>query len=283
MRDHPPMLRRILQLKQFSMLSAIDLDELATIAENVVETTIPAGTIVVQPGGRVRAIELIVDGRIEERPLGRSWKARQVHGALEVFADRHAAYTAVAATDVVALQMSATDVSEVLEDNFSVLLAALRELGSRLLAVSPRLPRVPLAPLPERLGLVERLIVLRQQLPFTTARLQALTSLAHASEEISWPAGTVVARASEPATDGYVVISGEAIATREGSSEVLEPGAAIGLLELIAGAPHAATIETATIVRALRSPASSILDVLEDHTDVGLAMLGALSGALLDR
>jgi hypothetical protein len=35
-------------------------------------------------------------------------------------------------------------------------------------------------------------------------------------------------------------------------------------------------------VRALRTTGPAILDVLEDHTDVGLAMIASFAGALLD-
>ena len=41
-------------------------------------------------------------------------------------------------------------------------------------------------------------------------------------------------------------------------------------------------VETTGLTRMLRSSASSILDVIEDHTDVGMAMLAAMAGALLD-
>ena len=41
-------------------------------------------------------------------------------------------------------------------------------------------------------------------------------------------------------------------------------------------------IEATSPVRILRSRGSAILDVIEDHTDVGLAMLATFSRTLLD-
>jgi CRP-like cAMP-binding protein len=280
----PHGLRRVLHLRQFRWFESADLDELATIAENLVERTIPAGTVIATAGSRLYGVHLIRSGRIETDPPGQTWGPRQAFGALEVFANREATHSVIAATDLETLYMSSTDIGEVLEDNFGVLLATLRELAIRVAAFGHAAPR-PVAPLAPTtpLGLVERLILLRQQLPFTSARLQALATLAHASDEVTWPAHTVVTRAGEPATSGFVLVDGSVVATRGDGSRVLEAGSPFGHLETIAGLAHGATIETATAVRALRSDAAAILDVLEDHTDVGLAMLATLAGALLDR
>jgi CRP-like cAMP-binding protein len=284
MRDFNPRgLRRVLYLRRFPVFEAADLDELATIAENVVETRIPAGTTIATAGQRLHGVHLIVDGEIESRPRGSRWGPRQVFGALEVLANREISHGAVATTDLVTLQLSSTDIGELLEDNFGVLLATLRELSARLIAAGPLPQRAPhLARAAGPLGLVERLIVLRQQLPFARARLQALASLAHACEEIAWPAGTVIARAGELATSAYVIIDGAALATRGGIARVFESGSALGHLEVLAGVPHTATFETTMPVRALESGAPAILDVIEDHTDVGFAMLATFAGALLD-
>jgi CRP-like cAMP-binding protein len=290
MRDLPPLgLRRMLRLRQFPLFETVDLDELATIAENLVEQTIPAGTVIATAGTRLHGIHLVLDGTIETRPRGHTWQPHQVFGALEVFANRDVVHTAVAKTDLQTLHVSSADLGEVLEDNFGVLVTALRELAGRLLTVAPvhtvapaQARTVLAAQPPGPLGLVERLILLRQQLPFAGARLQALATLAHACDEVSWPAGTVIVRAGEPATSAYVLIEGAAIATRGRTSYVVDAGSSIGHLEALAGVQHGATIHTTQPVRALRSDASAILDVLEDHTDVGLAMMATFAGALLD-
>lgn len=279
----PHGLRRMLSLRQFKLFESTDLDELATIAENLIETTVPAGTVLATAGARMRAVHLILEGRIETKPRAHTWGPRQAFGALEVFANREALHTMVAATELRTLHLSAADIGEVLEDNFSVLLATLRELASRVVTLAPPAPRAATMIAPANpLGLVERLILLRQQLPFTRARLQALATLAHASDEIMWPAHTVVVRAGEPATSGFIVVEGAMLATRGATTQLLEPGAPVGHLETLAGLPHSATIETTLPVRALRSGSSAILDVLEDHTDVGLAMMATFAGALLD-
>lgn len=284
--ENPQNLRRMLRLRQFPLFETVDLDELATIAENLVDTEIPAGSVIAAAGSRLPGIHLVIDGHIETRPRGPRIGPRQVFGALEVLATRDASYTAVAATDLHTLRISARDIGEVLEDNFGVLLTVLRVLATQLLALGGAQRPVALAlahPLSASpLGLVERLIVLRQLLPFSRARLQALATLAHASEEVSWPAGTILAQANELATRGIVIISGAAIASHGDVMQRLEPGTAIGHVETLGGLAHATRIETATPVRALCSGAPAMFDVLEDHTDVGLAMMWTFANALLD-
>ncbi len=279
---NPKSLRRVLRLRQFPLFETADLDELATIAENLVDTRIHEGSVIASAGARLQGVQLILDGTIETRPHGQSWGPHQVFGALEVFANRRVAHTAVAATDLHTLQLSAVEIGEVLEDNFGVLLATLRTLASRVLAVAPssRAVKVPATDAP--LGFVERLILLRQLLPFTGARLQALTTLAHASDEIIWPAGTVVVQAGDPATSAFVIIDGVARADRDDSSELLDVAAQVGYLETLAGVQHTATIEITETTRALRSGAPAIFDVLEDHAEAGLAMMATFASTLLD-
>src|SRR5688572_6756075 len=138
----PHGLRRMLSLRQFRLFESADLDELATIAENLADTTIPAGAVVATAGSRLHGVHLILRGRIESNPRGLTWGPRQAFGVLEVFAKREVAHTAVAATEVHTLHLSETDIGEVLEDNFGVLLATLRELATRVSAFGHSPPRM---------------------------------------------------------------------------------------------------------------------------------------------
>ena len=126
----PGSLRRVLALRQFSALSSVDLTELAMVAENVVETTLLAGNRIVAAGARVPALHLIVDGRIESGDD--SWGPRDTFGLLEVLARRPAETPAIAAVDTRVFRITAGDLREILEDNFGLLRAMLRELAGRL-------------------------------------------------------------------------------------------------------------------------------------------------------
>jgi CRP-like cAMP-binding protein len=244
-----------------------------------------AGAVIAGAGARVSAMHLVLDGRLEVRgPGARSWGPREVYGELEVLAERRTSSPVIAATPTRTLQLTSTELGELLEDNFGLLIAALRDLAARLLPARGawRLHALHV-PRAESLGLVERLIVLRQQVPFAHGHLQALAMLAHASEELSFPAGAVLARAGEPVTECLVVLEGRVAARGpDGATHVLGPGDVIGNLETLAGARHERTLEAVTPVRALRSGETAIFDALEDHTDFGLAIIARLAGALLD-
>lgn len=280
----PVLLRRVLTLRQFPLFATAALDELATMAENLVSSRFPPGTLIAPAASRLPAVHLVVSGRIESRPHGQAWGPRSVFGALEVAANRELTDNVIAVSDTETLQLPASDFSDVLEDNFGVMLSALRELAGRLHATAPRpAPAVPVSVGSGRLGLVERLILLRQQLPFAKARLQPLAMLAHASDEVSYQAGALIASPGDAATAGLVIVDGTMRVYREdGPTYVLGRGQHFGFVETLAGEPHSFTLEALSAVRVLASPGPGILDVLEDHTDVGVAMIAAFAAALLD-
>ncbi|HZO16303.1 MAG TPA: hypothetical protein VFB62_23680 [Polyangiaceae bacterium] len=74
-----------------------------------------------------------------------------------MFANRDVVHSAIAVTPVHTLQMLASDLAEVLEDNYGVLLAPLRQLAERVLAIAPAQPRSIALRTGDTLGLVDRL------------------------------------------------------------------------------------------------------------------------------
>jgi CRP-like cAMP-binding protein len=279
----PILLRRLLELRRFPLLGGAELAELATLAENVVETSYRSGAIVARPE-HAEAVHLILSGQIDAGP--QRFAAREALGWLEVLARRPLASAAVAVGETRTLRLAASDLGEILEDNFGLLAIAIRELATRTLAaqdLDPWARRAVAAPAAFPLGLVERMIVLRQRLPFTSARLEALAILAYESKEITWPAGEIVSRCGDPARAAYFILDGDLhVARADRRPARLGPGGAIGLLESLAGLPHTSTSTVATPVRALEIASTAIFDVLEDHPDLGLAMLATFAGGLLD-
>jgi CRP-like cAMP-binding protein len=185
--------------------------------------------VVATAGSPLTAVHLVLDGEIatvgSER---RTWAPCQVFGALEVLADRDASATTMTTVATTTLQLLAPDVLEILEDSFGVMLAALRGLAA---AQSTRRPPRARTAAVHSLGLVERLILLRQQLAFSRAPLESLVALAHAAEDATLPAGRVVTRAGAAGTSSYLIVEGTARATDESrAARVLGAGDAIGHL-----------------------------------------------------
>ena len=267
----------MLALRQFAVLANVDLSELAMVAENVHETTLLAGNRIVAAGAHVPALHLIMEGRIESGD--QVYGTREVYGLLEVLARRPSTAPAIAVVDTRVFRIPAGDAREIFEDNIGVLRAVLAELSTRLLAHGPRLGfGPPMAAAGERMTLVERMIALRQHSPLAGGRLQALTAVAQRMEEQSWQAGEVIVEAGVLPERIILVLAG---ALKIGDS-IVGPGDSVGTLEAFAGVPYTAAIHVATTTTALVCPVAGLLDVIEDYTDLGLAISSTLAGRLLD-
>jgi CRP-like cAMP-binding protein len=281
----PATLRRILMLRQFPILCEAELGELTMFAENVAEVVLPANTVVASAGARLGALHLVVTGEIATTgPQRRTWGPHQVFGGLEVLANCVAHESAMATVPTTTLQLLAPDVTEILDDSFGVMLAALRGLAAAL--VTGARPRPPCT-LPDRarsqtLGFVERLMLLRQQAAFTAAPLESLVALAHVSEEVVLPAAARLTQAGRAEPASYVIVEGACLVVgATGPSRRLGPGDAVGHLEALAGQAHAETTEVVEPLRALKVETSRVFDIIEDHTDFGRAILSVLADCLL--
>lgn len=277
---NPFVLRRMLALKQFPIFAGAELGELAMLADNVAEATFPAGALIAPPGARPSAIQLVLGGQIAMRgSRTETWGPHEMFATLEVLARRALAEPAIATVETKTLQLFASDVTEVLDENIGVLLAVLRTLAARL-ARSQRTEhpqRLHMATRP--LGFVDRLNVLRRQPLFASARLEVLATLAHASEEIEVAKGDALVRAGELAAACYVIVDGD---TRNEGGRSVGSGASVGMLETLGDLTHGSTIEAIAPTRALKTSATTLFDVIEDHTEFGLAMIRAFSNSLLD-
>jgi CRP-like cAMP-binding protein len=273
-------LRRVLALRQTAFLADVELAELATLARNATEAVLPTGTRVAVAGDRVAAVHVVLDGQLARRggePF--TWSRHDVFGSLLVLADLPARFDVGAAVPTRTLEIASDDLRDVLDDNFGVLVAALRGVARRLVALGGGTPAPALPPITGPLGLVERVLLLRRQPAFARASVRALASLAQTATEQEWRAGAILAHRGELATEAWIVTSGELAA----GERRFGPGAAVGLVETLAASEHGAPYEAITPVRTLSVTGAAILDVLEDHTDLALGVVSALSRDLLER
>jgi CRP-like cAMP-binding protein len=270
------LLRRVWTLRQFAMLEGAELDELATLAQNVIETELEPGTIIATAGERVADVHFVLEGELGTHDGSWRWTHQELCGAAYVIADLPAPQTVVALARSRTLRLQADDLDDILQDNFGVLIAALRSLARQLLARDRRLAVLSL-PATQPGGLVERLLALRRQAPFAQAHPRPLVTLAHAAREVSWPANTTIVTPAGPVEETYIILAGE---LRAGDVAVTA-GGSIGLLELLGERPHSHAFETRTATRAIAITGPALLDVLEDHSDLGLDMLRAMSRSLV--
>jgi len=211
-----------------------------------------------------------------------------VCGAIEAMSRRRPREDVMAAVPTRTLRLRAADFREILEDNYGLLTTVRRMLARELLAVIPLPVNPPGMVIAEvtsdqPLDMVERLMVLRKRMPFGKGRIEALAALAQAAEEVRIPAKTQIAAEGEMPQATLIVLEGEVTIQRGATSVVVGAGHAIGALEVLAEAPYLTNITTLTPVRALRCPVGPNYDILEDHTDLALAMVETLASVLVDR
>jgi CRP-like cAMP-binding protein len=277
-----PPVRYLFALRQFAAFAQVDLGELAVIADNVCETRFAAGALIAPGDAPLASLHLVLEGGIETR--ADRWRSRDVFGLLEVLAERPLGAPAIAARETTTLALAAADTREILEDNFGVLHAVIRGLVGRLVALD--LGATPTVEIPSssRLSLVERLMVLRQLAPFAGGRLHALAAVAQGCEEVVWPGGHALACAGHPADGFTIILDGSPKSTRpdHATTHGLRAGDTTGLLETIGQLRHPLAIETTGPTRLLRCSSANLIDVLEDHPDLGLAIVRNAATALLD-
>ena len=232
------------------------------------------------------ALHVVLDGELRAAPHDgdrgpSTFGPRQAFGVLEVLAHRPVAAPVIAATETRTYELAAHDLAEVLEDNFGLLSTARRGIARGLLAARARGPasRAPVAVAATAgLGLVERLLLLRQHLPFGS--LPALAALAQTARELAVPAGATVCGAGEH--PGVLIVLAGAVRDHRAATEVVVPNDAIGVYDTLAEQPCPAPLEAITDVRVLRLSTPVLFDVMEDHTELALGTLAMLAGKLLD-
>lgn len=267
---------RVLALGRCALFHGASPAELAILAENAVETALPAGTSLVEPGHRVTAVHFIVEGEIASGT--RRWGAHDAFGAMEVFADRPAATAAVTTCATRTLALDAEDLNEILEDNFGVLLAILRSVAGQ--SREPIVDTDPLPPAPGPLGLIDRLFLLRRHPVFARASVRSLATLARAAQPVVWEPGVRIVHAEQPASAVHIVVAGNVRMIDDPAA--IGAGAMFGLLATLANAPAAASFDAIGAVHGLTTPSAALLDVLEEHSDLGIAMLAALARATFE-
>jgi CRP-like cAMP-binding protein len=197
----------------------------------------------------------------------------------------------LALTDTTTFEIEVSDFEEVLEESFALLLAALRGTLRGALECRLQLPADAgyTAPPPEptrtttELGLVERVLFLRRLNAFGSPRVEALAELAREMTEVAFRAGTQIWRVGEPAPYSLVVWSGVISAiTETGQRFRFGPDSVVGGIDSIAAEPRWYIARAETDVVALRGEAALLMDVIEDHPDMGIAMLRSAAGSLTD-
>jgi CRP-like cAMP-binding protein len=287
-------LERALFLKSLGPLEDLRPAQVAVFAENAVERSWRAGQVLLRSGRPTGAYHVVVEGGVHatggEYLDGREIGPREAVGLLSMIARRPDGLDLVAREDTVTLEFEEDVMLDILEDDFSILQSFIRRLARQSLSQRRRIPSgTYLAPREDVLGplagsedldLVERILMMRGRgTPWQGVGLDGIARLARTTPVVHYPAGTTLWKSGDRAEHMVVIVSGTVSCTTQwGVSRFRAgPGYPLGNLERFAEEPRWYTAVTETPLVALRGETESLMEILEDHFDMALALARAMS------
>lgn len=258
------------------------------LASVISDAYFPAGTVIYREGESSDHLYFVVDGTVSlNRPGQEPWimDRRSAFGALDASLERPHDRTAVAVDDVHVMLLAVEDWLDMMEDHFELARTMVQRSASGLHELCLKLTPTggfvePVAPseaedlepspssaVPDRLDVVDRLLVLSEAPLFARAGIQPLLNLAPTAEARHLAPGEVLFEQGDRVALLHVVARGLIEIERE------DPPirARFGRGELVAGAPAIANAERAFTARAATDAVvvtlrrEDLVDVMEDH------------------
>jgi CRP-like cAMP-binding protein len=286
-------LERALYLKSLAPLTELSSEELALIGQHTKEQFFRKGAEIFKSGEPLESFHVVVEGQVRahggehgDSLVGPS----EALGFLSLLSRSEEGLEAVAEADTVTLEIDADDMYDVLEDHFSILVTQLQSVSSVILNERKNIPDgTYLAPAESelevrdrQLDLVERLLLVRRA-GFDRTNIDALIQVVRMMTEIGIRSGTKLWRPGDTSGHSYIIVSGTIRCILDEGKRHFRagPGYPVGNIESLAGEPRWYEAVTETNVVALRAEADALLDVLEDHNELGRDFLAAMaSGAI---
>jgi len=261
--------QRLLVLRRLPWLADVPASDLAPLAGACRERSVRSGVALVNADEPPRHVHVVVEGQVQAHAF-----PSPAIGLVEVLARDGAGVSAVAETDALVLEVSATDLHDALKDSFPLLLAVVRGLTLATLerGMPPVFPVAKGLPCNDCVELVARTFQLRRS-------ATAATNLG----EIHLARGSELWREGDASGYGVVVLSGEVKTTERGRDRIdrARPGTSLGMREALAGLPrwHDAVAAADTVL--LRADADAMLDVLQAQAELAGDMAHAIACGLL--
>ena len=288
-------MERLLHLRTLPILGTLNPDDLGLVAEQARTRVFGEGDRLLRRGEPIAAVHIVVEGRVSlqrgEQALGHATPGAGVGGVGYLARDPNG-IDAVAETDVVALELDGDTLDEILEDRFSVLQHVLRETTRGLIELWHEAPRECLAAQTRMsapgfrspLDLVQRMLFLREGLPFIRASTSALADLSRGLVELHFEPGTVLWRRGDPGRQVQMLVDGTVTCSSpiEGFGLQPQPGYPLGGLEAVAGMPRWYDAVCQGPVVTLTANAEILFDLFEDNSDVALTYLAQIARVHLD-
>jgi len=291
--DTVPMMQRALLLKSFpgfAQLSAADLTLLASVTS---ERFFRRGEEMLTPGVPVQRFYFIVEGDVQMYADGeptQRFEARAAVGGLAALTQDPKGAHAVAIEDTLALEVDREDMKDVFEDSFAILTGVLGAIARTLRQLQqasgggmmvPNLSSFDPVDPSRPLSLVERMWFLRQSQSYGSMTIETLAEMAADANEVRLSDGDEVWSAGEMADHSLMILAGQLRCVNEaGNSWRLGPGFVVGAIDALATAPRLYDAFADGDVVALKVRVSTLLDMLEDDSDMAMAKLRHLASGV---
>ena len=274
----------------------VEPKSLIAMAEHSSERHFARGATLIEPDAEVRSIFILGEGSVASYYEGERLfevAAPGAVGTLALLAGRSTGSSFVARETTVALELDADVYLQLLEDHFPLVLSLTVNIArdiardEKIAGVAPGTPETPAQP-PRRLGreldLVDRLSLVRRVRLFSEANLGLLAELFRGDVERRYADGESLCLAGEAAESFEVLVEG---LVRLEDVEGDRPGyvdavGVVGWRDLFTGERRVWGATACGPVRTLHVPRELYTDVLEDHFEHVLAVLGQLSRRYLD-
>jgi CRP-like cAMP-binding protein len=279
----------------FGVAADLSHEALAGIAQLARAQRVAAGVELAREGEPFPFVYFIIEGQLE---LTREGKRVGLFGdgsgvgVMSALARDEAGFGCRTLRESLLLVLRMADLFEMMEDYFDLMHGALRNVAAEAIHWRRALPDggfVPHAPIEcmecgeAPLGLVQRILHLRRTIGLERSYVDELAELARAARELRVPRGTLLWSVGERADHLLIVISGNVTGlTPEGATFQFGPGDIVGNLDTISGAPRWFDARVDSDMVALTIDSEAIVDVWEDHPELGFAFLRMFSRLILD-
>jgi len=281
---------RILHLRAMPAFERLPQVLLSAVAQRTNERQFHQGSIMIDPAHPIAATYVVVDGKVATSSAREpTIVSGESVGFLEFLARLDGGVEARASTEVIALEIDYDSHIELCDEHFAILHAHLQYLGEQIAnrMQKPGNPAQPSAAQARNshddrgLDLVQRVLALGDYEAFA-ASPDALVELARHAVEVGYEAGDVIWGVGDEAVDFLLLTAGRvSCQPAVGRSWTAEPTLALGLHDALAESPRVYDTTAQSEVTGLKLQIAPMLDVLEDHLELGMGLMSRLARELL--
>lgn len=283
-------LERVLHFRTVGTFEGLGAPMLAAVAQHSRERFFPKGTTIADAGQPWSTIQFVIDGRLQvtrSRTPNTAATAGAVVGLVERLARSVPDVGAVAIEDTRTLEIEWDTMLDLWEQHFPIVQACLRHLARGVrdsLGIDPDGRRLGTGTPYAKTGnllLPDRVQALLSVGSFRDDHPDGLVELARQAAPLDVIPGRQPWKTGAPADHFLVLLGGSVDHDAAGRAFSTHAMATLGLYDVLAGNVRTEAVTAREPVHALRVDREPFFDMLEDHFEMTLDLLGHLARLLL--